>query len=88
MTLAVVVVMHLILIFSALFIIGALVLPHPFNLCATLLQFNEQNFTVTIKDSCTPRQLAEFLEKDAVRVEKAQKVVTHLCHSPSLAMHG
>ena len=29
---------------------------------------------MVVKDSCTPKQLAEFLEKDAARVNQAQKV--------------
>jgi len=39
-----------------------------------LIKFNENDFSVVVKDSCTPKQLAEFLEKDAARVNQAQKV--------------
>lgn len=36
-----------------------------------LSQFNEQDFTVIVRESCTPLELRDFLAKDAVRVSKA-----------------
>eukprot|EP00669_Euglena_mutabilis_P008300 TRINITY_DN3387_c0_g1_i1.p1 TRINITY_DN3387_c0_g1~~TRINITY_DN3387_c0_g1_i1.p1 ORF type:complete len:336 (+),score=73.62 TRINITY_DN3387_c0_g1_i1:239-1246(+) len=40
---------------------------------AEVIKFNEQDFTVIVRESCTPLELRDFLAKDAVRVSKAQK---------------